>query len=75
MILDGIFLHRDELFPFLDFSILLNVSFETAFNRLASRDGFSPDPNAESNVRYHFGQLIYFEKCNPADRATLVLNN
>ncbi|HQU70499.1 MAG TPA: hypothetical protein PLI43_20200 [Albidovulum sp.] len=75
LILDGIFLHRDEVFPFLDFSIFLNVAFDISFKRLASRDGFHPDPKADSNSRYYSGQLIYFEKCNPVDRATLVLDN
>lgn len=73
LVLDGIFLHRDELCPFWDYSIFLDIPFEMSFARLAKRDGFDPDPFAASNSRYLKGQMIYLNTCTPKDRASLVL--
>jgi len=73
LIIDGIFLHRDELWTLWDYSIFLSVPFALAYQRMALRDGCDPNPEAESNHRYHAGQLMYFEMCRPQERATLVI--
>jgi len=73
LLIDGIFLHRDELFTHWDFSLFLEVPFEETFRRMALRDGLDPDPRAPSNRRYHQGQLIYFAQCKPHALACLVL--
>lgn len=73
LLLDGIFLHRDELLDIWDYSIFLDVPFDVSYRRMAQRDGFDPDPKAAANRRYHSGQLIYLEKCRPRDRASVVL--
>ena len=73
LIIDGIFLHRDELWTLWDYSIFLSVSFGLAYRRMALRDGCDPNPEADSNHRYHAGQLIYLDRCRPKQRAALVL--
>ncbi|MCE2748568.1 MAG: hypothetical protein LW715_07275 [Rhodobacter sp.] len=73
LIIDGIFLHRDELWTLWDYSIFLSVPFALAYQRMALRDGCDPNPEADSNHRYHAGQLIYLDRCRPEERATLVI--
>ena len=73
LIIDGIFLHRDELWTLWDCSIFLSVPFAVAYQRMALRDGCDPNPEAASNHRYYAGQLMYFEMCRPQERATLVI--
>ena len=73
LLIDGIFLHRDELHTNWDFSLFLDIPFAETFRRMALRDGFDPDPLAASNRRYFQGQEIYLATCNPKLRATLVL--
>lgn len=77
VIVDGIFLHRDELAGFWDYSIWLEVPFEISIPRGAARGhGFgSPDPSAGTNRRYVEGQRLYITKSNPATRASVVVDN
>lgn len=77
LIVDGIFLHRDELSPFWDYSIWLDVPFEVSVPRGAARGaGFgSSDPAAPSNRRYVEGQRIYIRECRPRERASVVIDN
>lgn len=76
LICDGIFLHREELKKYWDYSIFLNVSRKESLKRCFARDqSGSPDPNAASNTRYVWGQKIYLERCNPSHCANLVVNN
>jgi uridine kinase len=73
LIIDGIFLHRDELWTLWDYSIFLDVPFALAYERMARRDCCDPNPEAASNHRYYAGQLIYLDTCSPLDRAALVI--
>lgn len=75
LLIDGIFLHRDELADAWDFSIFLDVPFETTFARMAGRDGCDPDPEAPANRRYFEDQRIYLRSCQPRDRADAVIDN
>jgi uridine kinase len=75
LLVDGIFLHRDELIHYWDYSIFLDVDFATTFQRMAQRDGTSPDPQHQSNRRYRAGQLLYFQECDPRRRASIVIDN
>ena len=75
LILDGVFLHRDELWNLWDYSIFLQVPFSLSYQRMAGRDGCDPDPEADSNRRYYQGQLVYLDTCRPEERATLVVNS
>ncbi|WP_245904221.1 hypothetical protein [Roseicyclus mahoneyensis] len=75
LILDGIFLHRDELSDLWDFSVFLSVPFDVSFERMARRDGCDPDPKAPANARYLEGQLLYHAQCMPETRADLVIED
>lgn len=75
LIVDGIFLHRDELAGCWDFSIFLDVGFDVTFARLARRDGFPADPAAPANRRYLEGQRLYLAACRPGEQADVVIDN
>jgi uridine kinase len=75
LLIDGIFLHRDELISCWDLSVFLDVPFVISYMRMAARDGSSPDPDAPENHRYLEGQRIYLRQCNPYDRATILVDN
>lgn len=75
LVLDGLFLHRDELRGLLDWSVFLHVPFALSVARMAARDGSSPDPAGESNRRYVQGQERYLRECDPTSRASVVIDN
>jgi uridine kinase len=75
LVVDGLFLHRDELAGQWDFSIFLSAPFEVTVARMAARDGSHPDPEHPSQSRYVRGQRIYFAACQPWRRATIVIDN
>ena len=69
LLVEGIFLHRNELAECWDFSIFLDVPFEVTARRMADRDGSNPDPGHPSMRRYVEGQRIYLRECDPRSRA------
>ena len=75
LLVDGIFLHRDELVDAWDASVWLEVPFTATYARMAARDGCPPDPLDPANARYRQGQLLYLATCSPAARAGLVVDN
>lgn len=75
LVVDGLFLHRDELAPFWEFSIFLDAPFEVTVARMAQRDGSQPDPHHPANARYVGGQRLYFSACAPLQRADVVIDN
>ena len=75
VIVEGMFLHRDELVERWDVSIFLDVPFSVSVRRMAVRDGTHPDPAHPTMVRYVEGQRIYLARCEPRERATFVLDN
>lgn len=75
VIVEGMFLHRDELVDRWDWSVFLDVPFTETARRMAHRDGSHPDPQHPSMRRYVEGQRIYLATCHPRERATLVLDN
>lgn len=75
LIVDGIFLHREELRAYWHFSVWLQTSFDVSVSRLALRDGNPPDPADAANARYVEGQRLYMTRCHPQAHATLVVNN
>jgi len=75
VVVDGIFLHRDELAAWWDFSVYLDVGFAETFARMSVRDGCPPDPAHPANARYVEGQRRYLAACSPASRATVVIDN
>ncbi|GAB2697515.1 nucleoside/nucleotide kinase family protein [Thalassiella azotivora] len=75
VVVDGLFLHRDELADHWHLSVLLDVPFEVSVARMAVRDGSHPDPAAASNARYVGGQRLYHAAADPRARADLVVDN
>ncbi|MEU8612699.1 uridine kinase [Actinoplanes sp. NPDC048791] len=75
LVVDGLFLHRDELAAHWDFSIFLTAPFAVTAQRMARRDGTHPDPDHPSMARYVQGQRLYFAACRPWERADLVIDN
>ena len=75
VIVEGMFLHRDELAGRWDLSVFLDVPFEETVRRMAVRDGSEPDPAYPSVRRYVEGQRIYLARCRPHERATVVIDN
>lgn len=75
LVLDGLFLHRDELAGRWDFSVFLDVPFAETARRLAARDGSVPDPTHPSLRRYVEAQRLYFRTCTPQQRAGVVVDN
>jgi uridine kinase len=75
LIVDGLFLHRDELHGQWDMSLFLDVPFTETARRMAARDGTPPDPAHPGMRRYVEAQRIYFAACDPRRRATAVVGN
>ncbi|HOC13512.1 MAG TPA: uridine kinase [Propionicimonas sp.] len=81
VIVDGMFIHRDELCSskrnkIWDLSVWLDVPFDESFHRMSERDHkLSADPQDPGNARYYQGQLLYLASCDPAKRADLVVEN
>lgn len=71
LIVDGLFLHRDELRNAFDLTVFLDVPFEVTGRRMAHRDGIDgPDLH-----RYVEAQRIYFAACTPRAKATILIDN
>lgn len=75
LVVDGIFLHRDELADAWDLSVFLDVPFAETAQRMAVRDGTDPDVEHPRTRRYVEGQRLYFAACDPRGRADLVIDN
>jgi len=75
LVLDGIFLHRDELAGAWELSVFLDVGFDETARRMAHRDGTKPDPEHPSMARYVLAQHRYLAGCRPRERADIVLDN
>jgi len=70
LLVDGLFLHRDELRREWDLTFYLDVPDDVAIGRVAARDGPLDDP-----ARYVGAQQLYRELCSPRDRADVVVDN
>lgn len=75
LIVDGIFLHRNEFAATWDLSVFLDVPFTETARRMALRDGTNPDPEHPSMRRYVEAQRRYFRECTPQQRATVLIDN
>jgi len=75
LLLDGVFLHRDELVDCWDLSVFLDVPFEISVKRMAARDGSDPNPDAPGVRRYVQAQRHYLRADSPRARATIVIDN
>ncbi len=75
LVLDGIFLHREELAGAWELSVFLDVGFAETARRMAGRDGTEPDPEHPDLARYVLAQRAYLAGCRPHERADVVIDN
>lgn len=75
VVVEGMFLHRDELATYWDASIFLDVPFTETAARMAVRNGSNPNPEHPTMCRYVGGQRLYFDAARPWERATFVVDN
>lgn len=74
VLVDGIFLQRDELADAWDLTVFLRAPFEATYARMSARDGSPADPDHPANRRYLEGQRLYLRTCRPEERADVVLD-
>lgn len=71
LLLDGVFLHRDELVDCWDLSVFLEVPLNTSVERMAAGDGSDPDsPRMRPYVQ---AQRHYLQTDRPRACATIVI--
>ncbi|WP_375389493.1 AAA family ATPase [uncultured Amnibacterium sp.] len=75
VLVEGIFLHRNELVRWWDYSLYIDVPFEESARRMAVRDGLPAAADDLHVRRYVDGQKLYFEACRPWERASVVIDN
>ncbi len=81
LLLDGIFLQRDDLRSHWDVVIFVDVTFEASWQRNWERYRREHGAEEREMVREHFdrrympGQKLYLSTCHPKSRAHIVLDN
>ena len=79
MLIEGVFLFKQEIMPYLDYKIYLDVSFETILERVKLRDklvlGSEEEIIKKYQEKYIPGQKLYFKECNPKIHSDIVINN
>jgi uridine kinase len=75
LVVDGIFLHRDEVVDAWDLSVFLDAPFTETARRMAERDGTHPDLEHPRTRRYVEGQRLYYAACQPQRRADILIDN
>lgn len=73
VIVEGLFLLRDELVHWWDYSIFIEADRTAALKRKAQRDGLTIDSDSPLGRRYLEGQSLYLDSCRPHERATWLL--
>jgi len=75
VLVEGTFLHREEVESLWDYSVYLDVPFEVTERRMAERDGLAADVVHQLMERYTGAQRMYFASARPWERASLVVDN
>ncbi len=79
VIVDGIFLQRQELNDCFDVIIFVKASFNRTLSRMLARDAETTNDDQETiamfNTRYRPGQEMYLRECTPESRASVVFDN
>jgi uridine kinase len=73
VILEGVFLFRKELAPYIDYKIYLDVPFGECLKRAVTRD--SPETYVKYDEKYFPAQYKYIRDCAPLSQSDLVVNN
>jgi uridine kinase len=79
LLFDGVFLLRPELLSHWDLKIWVDAPFDVTVERAVQRDsarnGKLEELRKMYQRRYVLGQRIYLERCQPKQRADIVVNN
>ncbi len=79
LLFDGVFLLRDELRAFWDFSIFVDAEFDEIVRRAETRDrelmGGAAAVRERYRRRYIPGQELYFNSCTPREVSDIVVDN
>lgn len=79
LLFDGVFLLRPELVAYWDYSIFVDASFDVTLARAEQRDaimfGSVEEVRRRYEQRYIPGQKLYFDECQPKERARVVIDN
>jgi uridine kinase len=75
LIVDGLFLNRNELHDYWNYSIFLECTRTTCLDRCAARGDGEASIRHPKNQRYINGFLLYQLECLPHLRASVVINN
>jgi uridine kinase len=72
VLVEGTFLHRDELADLWDWSVYLDIPLDESARRMGERDGVGP--GTARSRRYGGAQQLYFAAARPWERASLVVD-
>lgn len=79
LLLDGVFLHRDELRGRFDFTVFVRAGFDETLRRAEQRDlaalGSVDEIRRRYRERYVPGQQLYLTSAQPERRASVVVDN
>jgi uridine kinase len=79
LLFDGVFILREELRPFWDFSVFVDTGFDVTLARALHRDlslfGSERAVRERYERRYIPGERLYLERCRPLDHADAVVRN
>lgn len=74
VVIEGIFLQREELHGIFDYMIYIDIPEETRLSRVLERDGYIGDRAMIKEIydtRYFPAERYYIEQCVPADKRIL----
>ena len=75
LLVDGVFAQRPELVDAWELVVWLEAPAAVRVARMAARDGTVAEVAAPDQQRYLGAQQIYYEACDPAGRAAVVIDN
>ena len=79
LLFDGVFLLRDELIGYWDYTVFVDATFDVTLRRALARDiklfGTAAEVESRYKRRYIPGQQIYLNVCRPIERADIVIDN
>ena len=73
VLFEGVFLFREELSPYLDYKIFLDIPFQESKKRASMRD--SEVDLSKYDEKYLPAQSRYLKEYSPQDTADMVINN
>lgn len=79
LIVEGIFLFREELLSYWDYKIFLDVPFDVTLERMLIRDSSLFSSENEERIlfekRYMPGQNLYLKEATPQQKANIIIDN